>query len=320
MKVLVTGAAGFIGSHLSERLVKMGYQVRGIDSFTPYYPREYKEDNIVELKNSKDFDFIEGDILNVDVLETLHKVDYVFHLAAQPGVRASWSDFETYSKHNLRATHRLLEGCKKAKPKLFVFTSSSSVYGDAESYPTSERLRPMPISPYGVTKMAAERLCELYYKYYQIPTVILRYFTVYGPRQRPDMALYRFIENLLINKEIVIYGDGNQARDFTYISDIVDGTVNTLEHDVIGETINLGRGEPVSINEALKTVARFISNEPKIRFEPPKEGDALRTCADIKKAKELLKYEPKVALKDGIELQVRWQRSRLNKQKRVNDV
>lgn len=313
MKVLVTGCAGFIGSHLCEKLLEKGHQVIGIDCFTPYYSREFKERNLMNLRKQSNFSFIKKDIMDTNFTYITQKVNYVFHLAAQPGVRASWLDFETYVRNNIQITHKLLEGCKDYRLK-FIFASSSSVYGESETYPTPETNYLKPISPYGITKMTAERLCQIYNKYYNIPIIILRYFTVYGPRQRPDMAFYKFIKSLLSDREIIVYGDGNQSRDFTYISDIVDGTLKAMYVDFPSEVINLGGENPVSINDTIKIIADILSKEPRIRYEPKQKGDVLRTSANITKARTLLNYKPKVGIKDGLKQQVEWQKDTSEKE------
>ncbi|MCK4648265.1 NAD-dependent epimerase/dehydratase family protein, partial [bacterium] len=225
MRVLVTGVAGFIGSHLAEGLLKLDCEVKGIDSFTDYYSRKIKENNLKNLKENKNFFFQEGDLLELDLEKVLEGIDYLFHEAAQPGVRKSWGkNFEHYIRNNITVTQRLLEEAKGLHLKKVVLASSSSVYGESP-LPTKEDNVLRPISPYGVTKLASENLGYLYYKSFKVPIIILRYFTVYGPGQRPDMAFHRFIKATLNNEEITIYGDGNQTRDFTYVSDAVEATI-----------------------------------------------------------------------------------------------
>ena len=241
MRCLVTGVAGFIGSHLAEVLLDQGHTVIGIDCFTDYYAREFKERNLLGLKEKKEFQLIETDLLNLDLVALLKQVDWVFHLAAQAGVRASWGmNFEIYTHNNILATQKLLEASKDTELKGFIYASSSSVYGDTKQLPTPERTYLQPLSPYGVTKLAAEHLCYLYYKNFGVPTVALRYFTVYGPRQRPDMAFHRFLKAALMEGEIEIYGDGQQSRDFTYISDIVTAHLLTMKRFYPGEVFNIG--------------------------------------------------------------------------------
>lgn len=308
MRALVTGVAGFIGSHLAEQLVEKGFSVEGIDCFTPYYPEELKRRNLVRLLDRQNFHFVAGDIIDVDLGDLVGNCDIVFHLAAQPGVRASWSSFSEYARNNLLATQALLESCAKTGKKRFVFASSSSVYGDAERYPTPERAALKPSSPYGVTKEGAERLCRLYHSKSWARVVILRYFTVYGPRQRPDMAMNRFIEMMLSNRPVPVYGDGRQVRDFTYVSDIVDGTIKAAEVDVLGETFNIGGGNPVALIDVLKILKEKTNTNSVISHEPAQRGDVSKTAADISKARKLLGYRPVVPLREGLANQVEWQR------------
>lgn len=310
MRALVTGCAGFIGSHLVDRLLELGYEVIGIDCFTDYYPKWIKEKNIENaLKNDK-FKLIRKNILDIDIgnlRKIVSKVDYIFHEAAQAGVRKSWGEnFKIYVDNNILTTQRLLEACKDVKIKKFVFASSSSVYGNVDKLPMKEDLYPKPISPYGTSKLACENLCYLYWKNYGVPTVSLRYFTVYGERQRPDMAFHRFIKAALNNENIVIYGDGNQTRDFTYVSDIVEATILSAECDTEGEVINVGGGSTVSINEVLKILQDIIEKDLKVEYHVFQKGDIKHTYADISKAKKLLKYKPKVKLKEGLSKEIEW--------------
>lgn len=303
MKVLVTGCAGFIGSHLVERLLEEGYDVIGIDNFMDYYPRKIKENNMSNFIDQ--IEFIEKDILDIDI-NILKRVDIVFHLAAQAGVRRSWGrEFEIYTRNNILTTQHLLEGCKKFGVKKFVYASSSSVYGNVSQLPMREDMYPRPYSPYGVTKLAGENLCELYRMNYGIKTISLRYFTVYGERQRPDMAFHKFIRAILDGKEIVIYGDGKQTRDFTYVGDVVDATVKAGECDAIG-VFNIGGGSRVKLIETIKLIEKIIGCEAKITFEKSKKGDVRDTYADISKAKEVLGYKPKIKLKEGLKREVEW--------------
>jgi UDP-glucose 4-epimerase len=306
MKALVTGGAGFIGSHLAEGLLKLGWKVRGIDSFTDYYAREIKENNLKNLKENKNFSFQEEDLLHLDLGKALEGIDYLFHLAAQPGVRKSWGrNFEIYIRNNITVTQRLLEEVKEFPLKKFILASSSSVYGESP-LPMRENNVLKPISPYGVTKLASENLGYLYYKSYKMPVIILRYFTVYGPRQRPDMAFHRFIEAILNNEEITIYGDGNQTRDFTYISDVVEATIKAARSEITGEIINIGGGAQVTVNETLKILEEITKKKAKVKYIEKQKGDMLHTFADISKAKRLLNYQPKVKLREGLEKEVAW--------------
>ncbi len=303
MKCLVTGVAGFIGSHLSEALIEKDNKVLGIDCFTDYYPRELKLANLADLKTRSDFDFVELD-LSVDAISRyVRDADVVFHLAAQPGVRASWgTSFSHYIRDNIAATQRLLEAAKEAHLKRFVYASSSSVYGDAEQLPTPEEKTPSPNSPYGATKLEAELLCDVYRKNFGVPTVVLRYFTVYGPRQRPDMAFSRFISAIQREEEIVIYGSGSQGRDFTFVSDTVAATTLSVEASP-GSIYNVGTGAAVSINEVLSLLERIIGKPPKVRRAPPALGDVQMTCAETSKIRRDLGFAPKVKIDEGLRRQ-----------------
>lgn len=307
MRCLVTGAAGFVGSHLSEALIKKGHKVTGVDCFIDYYPRSLKEKNLQGLKKDKNFTFIEKNLLGIDLKELVSKNDSVFHQAAQAGVRASWGeDFQIYTDCNISATQCLLEACIGMKLKKFVFASSSSVYGDSRSIPMKEDDTLYPLSPYGVTKMASEALCYLYWKSFSVPTVSLRYFTVYGPRQRPDMAFNRFGRAILDDKEISIYGDGEQTRDFTFFSDIVKANILAMEKGEEGSTYNIGGGSRVSVNEVLKTLENISKKSINVKYHEPQKGDMRHTFADTTKANKELGYQPTVNLKDGLEKEYQW--------------
>lgn len=307
MKCLVTGAAGFIGSHLSESLIREGYTVTGVDCFTDYYPRSQKEKNIGKLKKDKKFTFIESDLLRLDLKSIISQTDYIFHQAAQAGVRASWGDdFKIYTENNINVTQRLLEASIGTKIKRFIFASSSSVYGDARNIPMKEEDHLYPLSPYGVSKMACESLCYLYWRGFSLPVISLRYFTVFGPRQRPDMAFHRFIKSILNDKEISIYGDGNQTRDFTYISDIVKANISAMERGDEGGIYNIGGGSRVSLNDVLKILERITGKKIKVKYNKPEKGDMRHTWADIKRAEKDLNYLPSVGLEDGLEKEYKW--------------
>jgi UDP-glucose 4-epimerase len=307
MKILVTGVAGFIGSHLAERLLGAGHSVVGVDCFTDYYAREIKESNLVRLLDNRFFVFHEENLLRMDLGDLLKNVDVVFHEAAQAGVRASWgSSFKIYTENNVRATQCLLEAAKEVNLKKFIYASSSSIYGDAESYPTNEETKPRPVSPYGVTKLAGEHLCNLYYKNYGVPAVSLRYFTVYGPRQRPDMAFNKFIMAILRDEEIVIYGDGKQTRDFTYIDDIVDANVSAMDAQAIGNVLNIGGGSRITVNETICIIEKATGKQAKIKYIEKQKGDVCHTGADISLAGKLLGYNPAYDLEKGIANEVDW--------------
>jgi len=307
MKALVTGCAGFIGSHLTDRLLKKGYEVTGIDCFRDYYARDIKENNLEDALNSERFTFIEEDLLN---LSAYPDVDYVFHSAAQAGVRASWGDsFSVYTRDNVEATQKLLEYYKDTELNRFVYASSSSVYGDAVELPMKETARVQPVSPYGVTKLAAEHLCHLYWVNYQVPTVSLRYFTVYGPRQRPDMGINKFVKAVLNGDEIQIYGDGTQTRDFTFIDDVVEANIcaaNSPLSNVAGEMFNIGGGNQISVNELIASIGRNLGREPLVRFIETQKGDVNDTCSDANKAAELLGWNAKINIDFGIINYINW--------------
>ncbi len=305
MKALITGCVGFIGSHLANKLLELGYEVIGIDCFTDYYSREIKEANIsnaLKFKN-KNFKLIKEDILNMNKFP---EVDFVFHLAAQAGVRASWGrSFEIYTRNNIEATQRLLEFYKDRKIKKFVYASSSSVYGDAE-LPMKEDSLLKPVSPYGVTKLAGENLCYLYWKNYNVPTVSLRYFTVYGPRQRPDMAIHKFVKAILNGDEITVFGDGTQTRDFTFVDDAVEANILAAESDSVGEVFNIGGGTRIRVNDLIKIMEDVLRNKAKIKNIPKQKGDVKDTEADVSKAKKELGWKPKVKIEEGLKNFVDW--------------
>lgn len=309
MKCLVTGAAGFIGSHLSKRLISEGHEVIGIDCFVDYYPRALKERNIKELKKREEFKFIEANLISIDLRGLISDVNYIFHQAAQAGVRASWGEnFSIYSDNNILATQRLLEASINSRIKRFLFASSSSVYGDTEDLPMRETSILRPVSPYGVSKLAAEHLCYLYYKNYKVPTLSLRYFTVYGPAQRPDMAFNRFITSMLKGKEIAVYGNGEQTRDFTYIDDIIEANISAMKADPIGGVFNIGGGSRVTINSVLKILTEILSVKAKIKYKNTQKGDVGHTCADISKAENAFGYRPRITLYEGLKREYEWLR------------
>lgn len=298
MRSLVTGCAGFIGSHLTERLLEEGHVVTGIDCFTDYYSREIKENNLKNVLGNKKFNFIEEDI--VDIRE-FPEVDYVFHQAAQAGVRASWGkSFEIYTRYNILATQKLLEYYKESDLKKFVYASSSSIYGNVDELPIREETPKKPFSPYGVTKLAAENLCNLYYMNYGMPTISLRYFTVYGPRQRPDMAIAKFVKAALNGGVIEVYGDANQTRDFTYISDAVNANLLSAKSDVKGESFNIGGGSRISVNELVGLIKDAVGKDVKVRHIEEQKGDVRDTYADTTRARKLIGYVPEIGIKDGI--------------------
>ncbi len=313
MKCLVTGAAGFIGSHVAERLLSDGHAVVGIDRFSDYYDPALKRSNAEGLLENSGFELAVRDLAIDQISDLLDGVDVVFHLAAQAGVRASWGEsFDRYVDDNIRATQRLLEAVKDRRIDKFLYASTSSVYGDAERFPTPEDVPPRPVSPYGVTKLAAEHLCNLYQRNYGIPVVAIRYFTVYGPRQRPDMAFRRFIDALIDGEEIDIYGDGSQTRDFTYISDAVDATVSAAFSSEAGGVFNVGGGSRVALRDAISILEELVGTEAQLNCTDALPGDARDTSADISRASAELSYRPNVDLASGLAEQVSWQRGLRN--------
>lgn len=305
MKVLITGVAGFIGSSLAEALINKGYNIIGIDSFSDYYPREFKERNLKELLKNERFTFIKGDLTEISLSSLVSDVKLIFHQAAQPGVQKSWDMFNIYVKDNILATQRLLEEVKGKDIKKFVYASSSSVYGDCPDLPLSEESIPRPLSPYGVTKLAGENLVELYRKNYSLPTISLRYFTVFGPRQRPDMAFFKFIKQALEDKPIILYGDGNQTRDFTFISDIVGANIKAGESESEG-IFNIGGGNRRTLNYTISEIERLLGKRIKIEYRETQRGDMHDTLADIEKAKKYLLFDPKVDLREGLYKEIEW--------------
>ena len=307
MKSLVTGAAGFIGSHLCEYLVEKGFQVVGIDNFMDYYPRSIKEANIADLRRDKNFKFVEANLLDVDLVKLMDGIDVVFHQSAQAGVRASWGKtFKIYCDNNILATQMLLEACRESPVKKFVYASSSSVYGDTKDLPMRESSLPCPVSPYGVSKLAAEHLCFLYYKNFGIPTISLRYFTVYGARQRPDMAFHRFLRWALENQILKVYGDGEQSRDFTHVDDIVEANWLAFEKALPGEVFNIGGGSRITLNGVIEIIMEIAGRELEVDYEAKQKGDVRHTMADMAKAKEKLGYKPKVLIQDGLKTEYDW--------------
>jgi UDP-glucose 4-epimerase len=307
MKALVTGAAGFIGSHLAGALLDRGFEVTGLDSFTDYYARSIKEANLAPLHGRAGFRLIEGAVQHVDLPALLDDRTHIFHLAAQAGVRKSWGrDFRTYTENNVEATQRLLEACVGRPLHRFVYASSSSLYGDNVSIPMKEDALPQPVSPYGVTKLAAEQLCYLYFVNHKVPTASVRYFTVYGPRQRPDMAFNKFIKAALSGGPITLYGDGEQTRDFTFVSDAVAATIAAGERGVPGRAYNIGGGSRVSVNHVLEIIGRLAGKPLDVRREAPQKGDMRDTFADTTLARADLGFAPAVSLEQGLEAEYRW--------------
>jgi len=311
MRTLVTGAAGFIGSRLSARLLDDGHEVRGVDALTPYYDPAAKRANLEPLLGRDGFAFDELDLRSAP-LEPVVAADVVFHLAAQPGVRSSWGEsFADYVGHNVLATQRLLEACRAAGTPRVVMASSSSVYGEAERHPTPEDLTPRPVSPYGVTKLAAEQLLTAYVANFGLTGVALRYFTVYGPGQRPDMAFHRFIQAAFAGERIEVYGDGEQTRDVTFVDDAVQATMAAAEIGGAPGPINVGGGSQVAVNEVLDLVGRLTGRTLDVERVDAVPGDVRHTSADLTRAGELLGYRPEVGIEEGLRREVEWLRRRL---------
>ncbi|GGA13433.1 NAD-dependent epimerase/dehydratase family protein [Okeania sp. KiyG1] len=310
--IIVTGVGGFIGSHLAETLLNQGEKVIGIDQFNDYYDPVLKRQNISQFKDNSAFQLIENDIQSLNWSELLADVDIVYHQAAQAGVRASWGEgFRAYTERNINATQIILEAAKDAPNlKRLVYASTSSVYGNAETFPTPETICPQPVSPYGITKLAAEQLGKLYHQNFGVPCVYLRYFTVYGPRQRPDMAFHKFFKWILQDEPISIYGDGQQTRDFTFVSDAV--AANLLAGTVpeaVGEVFNIGGGSRVVLAEVINMMEEIVGRPIKKNFVEKARGDARHTSADVSKAQKILGYQPQVSLKEGLQREWEWVKS-----------
>jgi UDP-glucose 4-epimerase len=307
MKALVTGGAGFIGSHLSERLLRDGAEVVAVDCFTDYYPRAIKERNLAGLIGQPRYRFVEGELAHVDLPAVLAEVTHVFHLAAQAGVRKSWgSDFKTYTTLNVDATQVLLEACVGRPIERLVYASSSSVYGDDVVLPMREDAVPRPVSPYGVTKLAAEHLCHLYFVNHSVPTVSLRYFTVYGPRQRPDMGFHRFFTAVLDDRPLAQFGDGLQTRDFTFVGDAVAATAAAAVRGAPGGVYNIGGGSRVTLRNVFDMIGRVTGRPVRIDRQPAQKGDMRDTYADTTRARADLGFVPAVSLEDGLREMFGW--------------
>jgi nucleoside-diphosphate-sugar epimerase len=303
MRCLVTGVAGFVGSHLAERLIADGHEVCGIDAFIDYYPRYIKERNLEVLCSHERFTFVEGNLLALDLPALIDGVDWIFHQAAQAGVRASWGrEFALYTDCNVLATQRLLDAVVATGNHIqrLVYASSSSVYGNANVLPVTETTIPHPISPYGVTKLAAEHLCSLYHHNFGVPTVSLRYFTVYGPRQRPDMAFHRFCKAIVDQQPIRVFDDGNQTRDFTYISDVVEANVRSAQIAAPGSVMNIAGGSRVTVRHVISLLEEISGLRAQVTFEQKQHGDVRDTFADISNAVELIGYQPSFTLSEGL--------------------
>jgi UDP-glucuronate 4-epimerase len=310
MRAIVTGAAGFIGSHLSELLCRTGWEVVGVDSLTDYYSPDRKRDNLHAVKAGAGgrFAFHELDLLHADLRPLLEDVDVVFHQAGQPGVRLSWNTgFDTYVARNVLLTQRLLQASLKVGLQRFVYASSSSIYGNRASYPSREGDNPTPFSPYGVTKLAAEHLCSLYASNWELQTVSLRYFTVYGPRQRPDMAMSKFIDAALAGEPIPVFGDGGQIRDFTFVGDVVAANVAAASADVQpGTYLNVAGGGSITVSAMLDVLAAVVGRQLEVEHMQPQPGDVRQTGGSIDLAGRLLGWSPSTDLRTGLTEQVKW--------------
>jgi UDP-glucuronate 4-epimerase len=313
---IVTGSAGFIGSHLVSALLRRGDYVIGVDSFADFYPREWKESNMTSFRDDTRFRHVTIDLAAEPLDRLVADVSGIFHLAAQPGVRGSWGDsFWIYARDNVVASQRVFEAAAHASVKV-VFASSSSIYGDAASYPTPEDVWPKPISPYGVTKLSCEQLAQAYAVNLGLRVVALRYFTVYGPRQRPDMAFSRLIEALFAHEEFTILGDGHQSRDFTYVDDAVSATLLAMDSAEPGTALNVGGGSEVSLLEAIAVIESLTGKRLRSRITARAVGDVSRTSADTRRINRGLGWSPQVSLEQGIASQVEWAVERIGHSRR----
>jgi UDP-glucuronate 4-epimerase len=306
MRYVVTGSAGFVGAHVSEALLERGHEVDGVDSFTDYYDPSIKRANAARLARHDGFHSLELDLARTDLDDVLAGADAVIHLAAQPGVRLSWSEgFAIYVERNISASQRLLEAARRTRVPRLVLASSSSVYGNAAEQPITEDAPTRPFSPYGVTKLAMEHLASAYGANWGLSTVVLRYFTVYGPGQRPDMGLHRFIAAVAAGRPVAVYGDGEQVRDFTYVADAAAATLAAVEADVAPASVfNVAGGSPATVNDLLRLVAEHVGRPPDTRHLPTQAGDVRATHGAIDRARRALGWQPVVSLDDGVKLQV----------------
>ncbi len=305
-KFIVTGAAGFIGSWLAQRLLERGDQVIGVDCFTDYYSPRIKRANVEPLGDFAGFTLIERDILELDWRPLLEGTTTVFHQAAQAGVRASWGrNFAEYTNLNVLATQTLLEALKGSGIRM-VYASSSSVYGDTPKLPMAETDLPCPHSPYGVTKLAAEHLCGLYWRNFGVPIVALRYFTVYGPRQRPDMAFHRFIKAAFQGLPIVVYGDGEQTRDFTFVEDAVEANLAAARMAPPGAVYNIGGGSRLTLREAIARIEAVVGRPVRVERREAQRGDVRHTYADTTRARRDLQFNPQYDLDQGLAEEAAW--------------
>jgi nucleoside-diphosphate-sugar epimerase len=313
MRALVTGCAGFIGSNLTDRLLQDGNDVIGVDCFNDNYGRPDKLRNLEHARSWTRFDFVPVDLSRGDVGDLVAGCDVVFHLAAEPGVRSSWGQrFDNYLRNNVLATQHLLEAARECPEKRFVYASSSSVYGQAESYPTPETALPRPYSPYGVTKLAGEHLCQLYHSNFGVETVSLRFFSVFGPRQRPDMAFTGFMRAAVQGDPITILGDGRQTRDFTYVMDVVDVALAAAAMPgAAGGVYNVGGGSRTPLIDAVEMIGELAARPLQLVHLPAEAGDVRDTAADTTLVRAALDFAPRVSLREGLEAQFEWMRAAL---------
>jgi nucleoside-diphosphate-sugar epimerase len=319
MHALVTGAAGFIASHVSNLLLDRGATVHGIDAFTDYYPRPLKEANLATLSGRPGFTFTEAALEHVDLDVVLRGVTHIFHFAAQAGVRRSWgTDFRHYTVNNVEVTQRLLEAVASRTIERFLYASTSSVYGDLAPIPMREDVRLQPVSPYGVTKLAGEQLCFLYHVNHGVPTVALRLFTVYGPRQRPDMGFHRFLTAAHHGDPISLYGDGEQTRDFTYVGDVAEAALKGAVQGVPGRVYNIGGGSRVSVNQILRMVEQVVGRPLTLDRQGSQPGDMRDTFADTSLARAELGFEPRTSLAEGLAAEYAWLKPQLGSPRRLH--
>jgi UDP-glucuronate 4-epimerase len=308
VRALVTGCAGFIGSNLTESLLDDGHEVVGVDCFLDNYARVVKLANLERARDFDGFRFHRLDLGEAPLEPLLDDCDAVFHLAAEPGVRSSWGTrFASYERNNVLATQRLLEAASRNPGKRLVYASSSSVYGDAERLPTAEDTLPRPFSPYGVTKLAAEHLCALYHGNHGVPAVALRYFSVYGPRQRPDMAFNRFCRAALRGESLTVFGDGRQTRDFTFVDDVVAATrAAAVSPRAPGRVYNVGGGSRVSVRDVLALIASLVGRPLEVRYEETESGDVRHTGASTERARRELGFRPETSVDAGLGAELEW--------------
>jgi len=314
MDILITGGAGFIGSHLSERIIGLGHRVICIDDFNDFYDPAIKEDNLRHIIGNTGFSLYRADILDAPAIRDIfsaHSIDLVIHLAARAGVRPSLDNAVLYGKVNVEGTINLLESCREHGIKKFIFASSSSVYGGNKKMPFSETDKvDNPVSPYAATKKAGELVCHTYHHLYDISVFAFRFFTVYGPRQRPEMAVHRFTRNILQEKPVEIFGDGTSSRDYTYIDDIARGIINSLDLVYGYEVINLGNSYPVRLLDLVNILQEITGKNAMVKYSDMQPGDVFTTFADIEKARKLIKYDPETTIEDGLGYFIDWYREK----------